>query len=113
MRTLFSDYVRSVRIDKNIGLMQAATELGVEPSYLRDIERGSREVSDDVIEKMAGVYGEERDLLFYLAGRFAPELRNHDPKIMAYRLFLLREDIETVRGLMRDPLEVRRELQRG
>lgn len=107
--TLFSDFVRATRIAKGFTLVYGATLLGVSASYLRDIERGSRELTDDKIDVMAEVYGIDRDLLYYLAGRFAPDLRNLDPKIMEYRLFLLREDIETVRKLMRDPVTVQRE----
>lgn len=49
--------VKAVRQSLKLGLRAAAKELGISPSYLSDIERGNRDMSLEVANRMNKVYG--------------------------------------------------------
>lgn len=53
VRTDFGDRVRQLRIERNISLRKFALVIGIDKSFLVDIEYGRKAPSLDTIEKIA------------------------------------------------------------
>lgn len=53
VRTDFGDRVRQLRIERNISLQKFALVIGIDKSFLVDIEYGRKAPSLDTIEKIA------------------------------------------------------------
>lgn len=53
VRTDFGDRVRQLRIERNISLRRFALVIGIDKSFLVDIEYGRKAPSLDTIEKIA------------------------------------------------------------
>jgi transcriptional regulator with XRE-family HTH domain len=88
----FGDYVRQRRErlhadDASYSLRRVAASIGVEPSYLSKIERGEQPPpSERTIVALAGVLGEDPDVLLALAGKVSEELQQiirKRPKLFA------------------------------
>jgi len=77
----FGDYVRRVRAaraeaDSQFSLRQVAQRVGLEPAYLSKIERGLvAPPSEATIVRLAGVLGEDPDVMLALAGKVGSDLR--------------------------------------
>jgi HTH-type transcriptional regulator, competence development regulator len=77
----FGDYVRRVRVaraeaDSQFSLRQVAQRVGLEPAYLSKIERGLvAPPSEATIVRLAGVLGEDPDVMLALAGKVGSDLR--------------------------------------
>jgi transcriptional regulator with XRE-family HTH domain len=56
MLTEFGRYLRKFRIDCGELLKDMADKLGVTPSYLSAIETGKRNIPENWVEKIAGLY---------------------------------------------------------
>ena len=56
-RELLALNLRLLRVRKNITQEQLAHDAGVNPGYISQIETGTRAVSIDVVEKLAGALG--------------------------------------------------------
>ena len=96
----FGEHVRQARLailegDKAFSLRQVAARVGIEPAYLSKIERGVfPPPSEEVIVKLAGVLGEDKDILLALAGKLSGDLQQiimQRPKLFAELLRQLRE----------------------
>lgn len=79
----------------SFSLRQVAARTGIEPAYLSKIERGVfQPPSEEVINRLAAVLGEDKDVLLALAGKVSDELRQiilRRPKLFADLLRQLRE----------------------
>jgi len=96
----FGEHIRQARearqeSDKAFSLRQVAARIGIEPAYLSKIERGVfSPPSEEVIVKLAGVLGEDRDVLLALAGKLSSDLQliiMQRPRLFAELLRQLRE----------------------
>ena len=96
----FGEHIRQVRQsiqqgDRAFSLRQVATRVGIEPAYLSKIERGIfPPPSEAVIVKLAGVLGEDKDVLLALAGKLSSDLQQiimQRPRLFAELLRQLRE----------------------
>ena len=82
MTGAFGKYLRSKReqlrrTDRAFSLRQVARQIGVEPSYLSKIERGSESPpSEATIVKLARVLDEDPDVLLALAGKVSGDLQD-------------------------------------
>lgn len=77
----FGELIRATRLarqgeDKSFSLRQVAGRAGIEPAYLSKIERGVfAPPSEEVIEKLAEILGEDKDVLLALAGKLSTDLQ--------------------------------------
>lgn len=77
----FGGYVRRRRealreADPAFSVRKVAGRIGVEPSYLSKVERGEQPPpSEDTIVRLAGVLGEDKDVLLALAGKVSSDLQ--------------------------------------
>ena len=55
-----------------------ADRVGLSPQYLHDLELDRRGGSDPVLERLAATLGLSAEWLYYLAGRYPPDLRGLD-----------------------------------
>lgn len=64
MAEIFGENVRRVRLERGMTLESLATEAGLAYSYMGGIERGQKNPTLDVVERIAGVL--ETDAIFLL-----------------------------------------------
>jgi transcriptional regulator with XRE-family HTH domain len=118
MNDTFGAYVRKQREaladaalpsgSMSYSLRAVAGAVGVEPSYLSKVERGTVPPSDDLVEKLASVLGEDMDVLMALAGKVSRELQDiivRRPQLFASLLRELRDAPE--HAILRVVREVR------
>jgi transcriptional regulator with XRE-family HTH domain len=88
----FGQYVRRKRLElqaakPGFSLRRVAAALDVQPSFLSKVERGdSGPPSEENIKKLAGILGEDPDVLLALAGKVSKDLREvimKRPKLFA------------------------------
>lgn len=98
--TTFGEYIRQARealheSDKSFSLRQVAVRIGVEPAYLSKIERNIfPPPSEEAIVKLAGILGEDQDVLLAMAGKMSTELQQiiiQRPKLFGELLRELKE----------------------
>lgn len=77
----FGEYIREQRQklqerDRSFSLRQVAQRVGIEPSYLSKIERGTESPpSETTISSLAEELGADRDVLLALAGKVSSDLQ--------------------------------------
>lgn len=76
----FGDYIREKRElratqDKDYSLRQVAFRLEVQPSYLSKLERGLENPSEEMVLKLANLFGENEDVLLAMAGKVSTRLQ--------------------------------------
>lgn len=100
MNTTLGQYLRQLRekyqeTDKDFSLRKVAVKLGIEPSYLSKIERDLEKTpSEDLIIKIAHLFGEDKDVLLAMTGKVSSELQNiilKNPKVFAQLLHHLKD----------------------
>ena len=88
----FGEYIRSLREelrakDASFSLRKVAARIEVQPSYLSKVERGEQAPpSEEKIVLLAGVLGEDPDVLLALAGKVSSDLQaviRKRPKLFA------------------------------
>jgi len=88
---------RRARTDRAFSLRQVALRVGVQPSYLSKIERGTVEPpSEAAIRRLAAELNEDADVLLAMAGKISRDLREtilRRPKLFA----------DLIRGLSEAP----------
>ena len=92
----FGENIRHVRQGAMMAQDELAGFIGVSPQEVCDIELGRRTPSDKVIDSIAKVLAFDRDLLYYLLGRIAPDLqgkRDVDQALARFRRDLSRDPI--------------------
>jgi len=97
----FGAYLRERReelrkADPAFSLRQVAERVGIQPSYLSQVERGQAPSlpAEETLERLAGVLGEDRDTLLAMAGKVSTELQEvilRRPRIFAQLLRELRD----------------------
>ena len=95
----FGDFVRHTREqrradDPAFSLRQVAERIGVQPSYLSQLERGNERPSEDTVVRLADELGIDRDLLLAMAGKVSTELQEvilRRPRLFADLLRELRD----------------------
>ena len=114
--TEFGAYVRQVRerlleVDRAYSLRKVAMRADLEPAYLSKIERGIfPPPSEEAITRLAGILGENADVLLAMAGKLSKDLQ---------QIILLRPQLfaELLRHLKESPdhaiLRVVREVKDG
>ena len=72
----FGQAVREARESRKLTVLKAAKAIKVRPSVLRDLERGTKKPSFEIIFRIARTYRvEARDLFLWAETQTAPELR--------------------------------------
>ena len=88
----FGEYIRSLREelrakDTSFSIRKVAARIEVQPSYLSKVERGEQAPpSEEKIVLLAGVLGEDPDVLLALAGKVSSDLQEvirKRPKLFA------------------------------
>jgi transcriptional regulator with XRE-family HTH domain len=81
MMKVFGEYIRKRREelrkrDREYSVRRVAARLGVQPSYLSKVERGEQAPpTEEKITALAGILGEDTDVLLALAGKVSSDLR--------------------------------------
>lgn len=74
----FGQYLRLTRSERGWAQYQLAERLCISEQYLSDIENDKRNAPpDEMLHQIAEALGEYPDIVFYAAGRFAPDLRGY------------------------------------
>ena len=75
----FGDYIKERRLEKDLGLRQAAKIMEISPSYLSRLESGDEvnPPSEKLIHTVAAVLGADADHLMTLAGRISKEVAKY------------------------------------
>lgn len=95
----FGHFVRQARetkraTDARFSLRQVAERIGVQPSYLSQVERGRERPSEETVVRLAEELEIDRDLLLAMAGRVSTELQEvilQRPRLFAELLRELRD----------------------
>lgn len=64
LRKVFSENIKRIRTEKHISQEELAFQCGLHRTYLSDIERATRNVSIDNIEKIAKALNTPASILF-------------------------------------------------
>lgn len=107
----FGEYVRKMRVQKEIGLREMAKMIGVSPTYLSKVERDEfPPPAEDKVRKIAEIIGCDVDELLARAGRVSSDLSEiikQHPREMAALL-------RTTKGLTADDVtRLARQAQRA
>ncbi len=86
MPETFGARVRRIRTERGLGLRATAKAVGISATFLSRIETGAESATprEEVIQKLAGVLGDDFDALMQLAGRIPNELKDYvkaDPRM--------------------------------
>ncbi|HAS50856.1 MAG TPA: XRE family transcriptional regulator [Gammaproteobacteria bacterium] len=79
---VFGNYAQQLReqryqISHRYSVRQTARRIGVDPAYLRRVERGDTvPPSEETIQRLAADLGEDADVLLARAGKVADDIRN-------------------------------------
>jgi transcriptional regulator with XRE-family HTH domain len=82
MMKVFGEYIRKRREelrakDREFSVRRVAARLGVQPSYLSKVERGEQAPpTEEKIAALAGILGEDIDVLLALAGKVSSDLQD-------------------------------------
>lgn len=90
----FGSVMREMRYQKGMGIKKLAPELGVDYTYISRIENNQALPSENVIEKLAEYFGQDKDELMILADRIpcdVMEILRRNPK---KALQLIRENFK-------------------
>ena len=100
MMNVFGDHIRKKREelrekDRTFSVRGVASRLGVQPSYLSKIERGEQSPpTEEKIRALAGILGEDIDVLLALAGKVSSDLQEvivRRPQLFAQLIRQLRD----------------------
>lgn len=102
MNNSFGQFLRDLREqlnvnDKNYSLRKVAVRLEIEPSYLSKIERGLENPSEELIQRIAGEFNLDSNVLLAMTGKVSQELQNiilQHPQIFAQLLHSLKDSPE-------------------
>lgn len=74
----FGEYIRELRISRNLPLRKVAADLDIDPSTLGKIERNSRKPPREIIEKLADIFKIDYNRLktIYLSDKITMEVIN-------------------------------------
>jgi len=74
----FGEYIRELRIARNLPLRKVAADLDIDPSTLGKIERSSRKPPRELIEKLAIIFKVDQNKLksIYLSDKISLEIMN-------------------------------------
>ena len=89
--TALAALLRDLREDRGTSLRAAAKDLGVDPSYLSRVERGSKTASPAILERAASYYDIPPDRLAAAAGDVPADV-----------LAILRENPELIEQIRRE-----------
>lgn len=96
----FGAYVRRRREalrqdDPSFSIRQVAGRIGIEPSYLSKVERNQvPPPSEDTVVRLAGILGEDADVMLALAGKVSSDLEEairRRPELFAQLIRELRD----------------------
>lgn len=81
----FGETIREARELKSLLLREVAADLGVDPSFLSRIEKGTKRATREQVVQLAGILKEdpEKLLVLYLSERVVYELRDEELAIEA------------------------------
>jgi transcriptional regulator with XRE-family HTH domain len=98
-KNTFGEWLRTTREAKHLSQRALAAEMGVTPGYIWQVERGTAPIpTDDRLERLAEVLGEDREQVFKNAGRLPEDL---------FLTFIKVRDWDAVRSLPWDEISRR------
>jgi transcriptional regulator with XRE-family HTH domain len=65
----FGNFISKLRVKRGFSIVQFAARVGVNSSYLSQVERGTRIPTDDIIRNIAEYFKMDENILFDMAGR--------------------------------------------
>jgi transcriptional regulator with XRE-family HTH domain len=69
-----ADNIRTIREDKNLKQIEVATHIGVDKSAYSKIEKGTRALTVDELQKMAQLFGMTTDQIINFEGKIPQEV---------------------------------------
>lgn len=87
--TDLADTLRRLREERGASLRQTAREAQMDPGYLSRIERGQKPATTETLERLAGYYDVDPDLMLLQAGKVPQDivdiLAHHPEAVEALR----------------------------
>jgi transcriptional regulator with XRE-family HTH domain len=84
----FGDLLRELRSQKGLGIKRVAPQLGISYTYLSKLESNQVRPSAELVNRMAGYFNYDSDLLLLAADRVPPDilaiLRDHPEDAIEY-----------------------------
>src|SRR5579862_2340368 len=111
VRNSFGPFVKGKRLSKELGLREAAREMGVAAAYLSRVERGSEPPSGRLIARMSQLYGAPIEDLAHLAAtpRASAAAHGHviqaSPELRALYRLAAQMDSEAIENIIREVLQ--------
>lgn len=69
LRKAFGDQLFKLRMSKGYSLSEVGKKVGISTNYVGELERGVKEPSDEVVRKLANVYGIPEEQFFNVLNR--------------------------------------------
>lgn len=84
----FGRFLNKLRLRKGLTLVQASEKIGISYNYLSELENGKKSPKDDqVVRKIANLYGVNEDILFRKLGRLPlgtmEHIRHYSPALLS------------------------------
>ena len=81
--TSFGDYIKTLRVSRNIGQRELARIIDISPSYLNDIENNNRDAPrKEIIKKLSDILEANLENLYDLAGKAKNRIPPDIPEII-------------------------------
>lgn len=92
----FGSVLRRLRRDRDLGIKQLAPELGVNYTYLSKLENDKSIPSEDLIDRIAEYFHEDRDRLYIAADKIPTTvldaLKRNPDQVLKYLRSLEKDD---------------------
>jgi len=99
----FGDFIRTTRLNLNIGLREFAKQVGISAAYISQVETGDKLPNEENINKMAKILKVDADKLQSMADKISPDLKNIiNDKPDLYASFLRRVKPKDIEKIMKD-----------
>lgn len=96
-----ADNIKAIREEKNLKQIEVATHIGVDKSAYSKIEKGSRALTVDELQKMAGLFNMSTDQILNYDGKIPKEVVIEDKSTVEQMRLIQQLDEEDKQTIFR------------
>jgi transcriptional regulator with XRE-family HTH domain len=96
-----ADNIKAIREEKNLKQIEVATHIGVDKSAYSKIEKGSRALTVDELQKMAGLFNMTTDQILNYDGKIPKEVVIEDKSTVEQMRLIQQLDEEDKQTIVR------------